>query len=130
MINDIDKEYADYEEKVQNVWDNKITMDLKKSAVKPTTAIDEYCKEIKRMPIFKGGEDYQKSVLEYADAMKEKISRLEKYGVLGSDADADFDQYFASARAFDKASNDAIDKRNVLRKRKSEYERTFYIKNK
>lgn len=130
MVSDVDLAYTEYEELIQSVWDKKVNLDLNKSSDKPLKKIDEYRKIVIDMKIYQGGNDYQKAVLDYIDTMKEKVKLLEKYGILGTDPDSDAKDYNSTAIAFNDITNEAIDKRNIIRKKKTEYEKTVYMKTK
>lgn len=127
MMKDLDMIYAEYEQLVQRVWDKKVNLDLKGSSEASIKEIDDLRKEIIDMPVFKGGDDYQKSVLIYADVVKKKIKALEKYGVLGADPNSDSAAYYDAKREFDEVTNLEIEKRNAVKRMKSAYENTVYM---
>jgi len=130
MVRDIDVAYSDYEDVVQKVWDHEIEMDLLKSSKSTLKKLSEYKELIKTIPAFLGGDDYQRAVLDYAEAVELKTECLEKYGVLGADAHSDITEYKKIEKEFNEIVNDAIDKRNIVRKKKDEFEKTTYMKNK
>lgn len=128
VIKDVDIVYTEYEELVQRVWDKKVSPDLRNSSVAPLKEIDNIRVEIIEMPIFQGGLKYRNSVLDYIEAVKQKIRLLEKYGILGADANSDVLKYNDAGREFYEADNVATEKRNNVRKEKTAYEKTVYIK--
>ncbi|MBK5721717.1 hypothetical protein JGH11_12630 [Dysgonomonas sp. Marseille-P4677] len=130
MVGDLDVIYTEYEELVQSVWDKKINLDLKNSSAASIKKIDALRKAIIEMPVYKGGDDYQKSVLIYSDVVKKKITTLEKYGVLGADPNSDTREYSEAKIAFDEVTNLEIEKRNAVRRMKDAYEKTVYVESK
>lgn len=127
MVRDLDIIYTEYEELVQRVWDKKVNLNLKNSSSESIKKVDALRKMMIDMPVYKGGDDYQKSVLIYADVVKKKIKILEKYGVLGADPNSDNTEYYDAKRAFDEVTNLEIEKRNAVRRMKSAYEKTVYL---
>ena len=127
MVKDIDVVYTDYEALVQRVWDKKVNLDLRKSSADPIKKLDRIKQTILDMPVFKGGIEYQEAVLAYIDVMKKKIVALEKFGVLGADANSDFNEYKNSQIKFEELTNEEIDARNIVRRKKGEYEKTVFM---
>ena len=127
-VNYSDAVYSEYEKKVQDVWDKKISADLSKEKVEAFKEIDKYLDIVKATPIYKGGEEYQLGALTYINSVKAKIEALERLGILGDDPNADAIEYNNASIKFTDISNETIDLRNVLRDKKSTYEKTFYIK--
>ncbi|MBD8390128.1 hypothetical protein [Dysgonomonas sp. BGC7] len=127
MIRDIDVVYGEYEELIQRAWSKRIDLDLKGSSGDYLKRIDAIGQTVEEMPIFKGGDDYQKSVLEYTDVVKEKITLLERYGILGTIPDSDINEYNDAEIAFNEATNKGIEVRNKVRKLKSSFEKKTYI---
>lgn len=128
MIKISDGIYAEYEELVQRVWDKKVDLNLDKSSNAYRNKIDGVKQTIVDMPIFKGGDDYQKSVLTYMDAVKKKMTHLERLGVLGADENSNTVDYNDAAIAFNEVTNECIDVRNNVRNKKNEFEGKVYIK--
>lgn len=128
VIKEMDALYYEYEELVQKVWDKEIEVELLNSSRDVQKKLDEYNEAVKSMPVYRGGDDYQKAMLDYIVAMKEKIKCLEKYGILGADNFSDVTEYNKAHIAFHEATNDATDKRNTVRKKKDEFEKTVYMK--
>lgn len=127
MVTGLDFIYTEYEELVQQVWDKKSNLDLRNSSIASLKRIDALRKTIIDMPVYKGGDDYQKSVLIYADVIKKKINTLEKYGVLGANPNSDTAEYYAAKRNFDEITNLEIEKRNAVKRMKGAYEKTVYL---
>ncbi|GAB6121226.1 hypothetical protein JCM30204_23750 [Dysgonomonas termitidis] len=127
IVKDIDVVYTQYEELVQRVWDNKVDMDLHKTSGAPLKEMNNIRTEIVNMPIYPGGLEYRNSVLDYLEAVKQKIVVLEKFGILGADANSDIQLYYETSRKFQEADNVTIDKRNKVRRQKTIYERTAYV---
>ncbi|WP_029904275.1 hypothetical protein [Prevotella sp. 10(H)] len=128
MIKDVDIVYTEYEAMVQRVWDKEINLDLHNSAKESLEKIDDIRTSTLKMPVYKGGLEYRAAVLDYIDAVRKKTSRLEKYGILGADANSDITEYNKAGKAFNESDNEAIEKRNIVRRKKADYEKTFYIK--
>jgi hypothetical protein len=127
FIKDVDAVYTEYEELVQRVWDNEVNLDLHKTSVTPLKKINNIRAEIINMPIYRGGLEYRNAVLDYLEAVKQKIVVLEKFGILGADANSDIQLYYETSRKYQEADNVTIDKRNKVRRQKSIYERTVHI---
>lgn len=130
-VNDSDAAYAEYESVVQQVWEEKIpAISLKNEKGKAIRAIDDYLELVKTTPTYQGGEEYRTAVLAYIIAVKDKVNALENLGILGADKDSDATAYNKASIKFTDLSNEAIDLRNIVRNKKSDYEKTFYIKKK
>lgn len=127
MIRDADVVYGEYEELVQRVWQKEVTVNLKGTAAGYIKKIDEIDKQINEVPVFRGGDKYKESVLEYLDAVRLKLTLLEPYGILGADAQSGIAEYTDASIAFNEATNKGIEIRNKVRKIKSEFEKTTYI---
>lgn len=127
IVKDIDVIYTEYEELVQRVWDNKVNINLYKTSVAPLKEINNLRAEIINMPIYKGGLEYRNSVLDYLEAVKQKIVVLEKFGILGADSHSDIQLYYTASRQFQEADNATIDRRNKVRKLKTIYEKTIFM---
>ena len=127
MIRDSDIVYTEYEELVQRVWKKEVSVNLEKTSVKPLQKLNKIRQTVIDMPVFKGGIEYQESVLAYIDVVKKKIVLLEKYGILGADAKSDVNEYNDAAIAFNEATNEGIEARNIIRHKKNEFEKTVYI---
>ncbi|MDR2950412.1 MAG: hypothetical protein LBV71_14565 [Prevotella sp.] len=126
-VNYSDAVYSEYEKKVQDVWDKKISADLRKGKTEAFKEIDKYLDIVKTTPIYKGGEEYQLAVLTYINSVKAKVEALENLGILGDDPNADAIEYNNASIKFTDVSNQTIDLRNIVRDKKSTYEKTFYI---
>jgi len=127
MMKDIDVVYTEYEELIQRVWDKKVNLSLKGTSGQPLKKLDKIKQTVIEMPVFKGGIEYQESVLAYIDAVKKKIILLEKYGILGADPQSNTSEYNDAAIAFSDATNEGIEARNIVRRKKNEYEKTVYM---
>ena len=127
MIKDIDIVYTEYEELVQRVWNKKINMNLTKSSAEYLKKADRIWQTVIDMPVYKGGIEYQESVLAYMVVVKKKITLLEKYGILGANPKSDINEYNDAAIAFNEATNEGIEARNIVRRKKNEFERTVYM---
>jgi len=127
MIKDIDVVYAEYEELIQRVWSKEVNLDLTKSSAAPLKKADKIWQTVVDMPVFKGGIEYQESVLSYMVVVKKKIILLEKYGILGANPKSDINQYNDAATAFNEATNEGIEARNLVRRKKNEFEKTVYM---
>ncbi len=127
VVKDVDVVYTEYEELIQRVWDNEVNLNLQKTSVTPLKEINNIRTEIVNMPIYHGGLEYRNSVLDYLEAVKQKIVVLEKFGILGADANSDIQLYYETSRKFQEADNVTIDKRNKVRRQKTIYERTAYV---
>lgn len=127
MIKDTDVVYTEYEELIQRVWDKKVNLNLNGTSVQPLKKLDKIKQTVIDMPVFKGGIEYQESVLTYIDVVRKKIVLLEKYGILGADSKSDVKEYNDAAMAFNEATNEGIDARNIVRRKKNEYEKTVYM---
>lgn len=128
IVRDVDSVYSRYEGTVQDVWSGKNKIDLKGSSNTAIKDADRIYRMVQETNIYQGGDEYQKAVLTYIEAVKEKIRLLEIYGILGADPESDAGEYDDAAIKFHEATNDAIDKRNKLREKKSLYEKTVYMK--
>lgn len=126
-VNYSDAAYSRYEKLVQDVWDKKSNANLTKNRIEALEEIDKHLTTVKDTPIYKGGESYQLAVLAYLSAVKDKVIALEHLGTLGDDANTDAIVYNKASAKFTDISNEAIDLRNNVRDKKSEYEKTFYI---
>ncbi|NDV95216.1 hypothetical protein D0T84_09820 [Dysgonomonas sp. 521] len=127
-VNYSDAAYAQYEKEVQSVWDKKSARDLTKGRMETIKVIDEYLNTVKEARVYKGGEAYQSAVLAYINSVKEKVMALEHLGKLGDDPNTNDLDYNKASIKFTDISNEAIDLRNIVREKKNEYEKTFYIK--
>jgi len=126
MIRQMDITYGEYEEVIQRVWNKEIDLKLERSSAEPLKKMDKIKHEITYTPVYKGAEEYQKAVLAYADIVKKKITLLEKFGILGADKDSDVLAYNDAARVFYEANNDAIEGRNILKRKKNEFEKNAF----
>lgn len=126
-VHNSDKIYSDYENTVQKVWDGDLKEDLRNSSRKPLRELAQVQQLVKEIAIYKGGEDYQKTVINYLNAVERKISLLETLGILGANPDSKAEEYNSVSRAFTDLSNEAIDIRNAVRRAKRDYEKNFYI---
>lgn len=127
-VNYSDAAYSDFEKLVQNVWDKKSNADITKNRIETIKVIDKYLNTIKDAPIYKGGESYQLAVLSYINRVRDKVMALEYLGKLGDDPNSDPIEYNKASIQFTDISNETIDLRNIVREKKNEYEKTFYIK--
>ena len=130
MVKDADAIYSEYEDLVQQVWDKKIEKDMKNTSSLSIQKINALSNIITDVAVYKGGGDYQKTVLTYLDAINENLKALEDYVVLGADTNVRADEYYKSGRLFDEKVNNKIEKRNLVRQEKSLYEKTFYMETK
>ena len=122
-IHSSDKIYSDYESKVQQVWNGESKENLEGSSKKPLRDLAEVQQSIKEIPVYKGGDDYQKAVSNYLNAVEKKINLLETLGVLGANPDTEAREYNNISRAFTDISNEAIDIRNAVRRVKRNFEK-------
>jgi hypothetical protein len=127
-VNYSDAAYTDFEKLVQSVWDKKSNADITKNRIETIKVIDQYLNTIKDAPIYKGGETYQLAVLNYINKVMDKVMALEHLGKLGDNANTDPKEYNNASVKFTDISNEAIDLRNIVREKKNEYEKKFYIK--
>lgn len=121
-IKETDELYSGYEELVQKVWNKEAKEDLTEESKKVQELINEYKELVKSTRVYKGGDAYMKATSSYIEATIERVKCLEKYGVLGADDSSDVEEYNNSKIAFDKATDNAISKRNIVQVKKKEFE--------
>jgi hypothetical protein len=126
-VNYSDAAYTGYEKLVQSVWDKKSNADITKGSIETIKVIDKYIITVKETPVYRGGDAYRLAVLNYIDKVKDKVMALEHFGKLGNDSNTDTTEYNNASIQFTDISNEAIGLRNIVRDKKNEYEKTFYI---
>lgn len=130
MVKDADAIYSEYEDLVQQVWDKKIEKDMKNTSSLSIQKVNALSNIITDVAVYKGGEDYQKAVFTYLDAINENLKALEDYVVLDADTNVRADEYYKAEGLFEEKVNNKIEKRNLVRQEKSLYEKTFYMETK
>lgn len=127
-LKDSDMAYAQLETSVQQVWDQRMDgNNIVLAADEAKKKVDECFETVKTTKVYLGGEAYRDAIMDYIEAVKAKIVILEKLGVLGADPNSDFELYVKTSAEFDEASNQATLKRDVVRKQRDIYEKTFFI---
>lgn len=128
-VNNADEFYNEYETTVQMVWDGKLNViSIKNEKGKAIRGIQDCLDLVTGTPVFRGGDEYQKAVIKYIIAVKDKVDSLENLGVLGADKDSDPVIYNQASRKYTDISNEAISLRNIVREKKNVFEKTFYTK--
>lgn len=129
-LNTTDNMYSDYEAMVQDVWDNGTNTDLAGEAKAIQSRLNDLSAKIDQTPVYTAGKDFQLAILNYIDAMKIKITALEKYGILVADENTDTETVNDASDAFNDATDNATVKRNTVRNQYRLYARTFTDKDK
>jgi len=128
-VNDADAAYTEYESTVQMVWDGKLNiMSIKNDKDKALRGIQDCLDIVESTPVYQGGDEYRQAAINYISAVKNKVEYLENLAVLGADKDSDTSAYNDASIKYTDISNEAIDLRNVVRNKKSAYEKAFYMK--
>lgn len=128
MVNDADAVFTEYEDIVQRVWDGKLQKNLTNSSREPLNKLDQMRWYVSEIKVYEGGNDYRDATHNYIDALEEKVKYLEKLGILGADPESDVTAYYDASRAYTEVVNRSIEKRNILRNKKSVFEKTTYMK--